>query len=220
MPAIAEALRDIRSTLPQGVELVAVSKFHPAEAIAEAYQAGQRAFGESRIQELLVKIPALPEDIRWHFIGHLQTNKVRQVVGRVDLIESVDSLHLLQAVSDCAQRLGRVQDILLEVNIAGEASKSGFTPDGVFGGVEKAEELPGVRLRGIMCIPPAAQDVGGNRKFFRKTYQIYVDIISKMVDNREDLSCLSMGMSRDFADAVREGATLVRVGTGLFGPRG
>ena len=142
------------------------------------------------------------------------------MVGRVDLIESVDSLHLLQAVSDCAQRLGRVQDILLEVNIAGEASKSGFTPDGVFGGVEKAQELPGVRLRGIMCIPPAAQDVGGNRKFFRKTYQIYVDIISKMVDNREDLSCLSMGMSRDFADAVREGATLVRVGTGLFGPRG
>ena len=155
-----------------------------------------------------------------HFIGHLQTNKVRQVVGRVDLIESIDSLHLLQAVSDYAMRLGRVQNVLLEVNIAGEASKSGFTPEEVFFGAEKALELPGVRLRGIMCIPPAAQDIGGNRKFFQKTYQIYVDIIKKMVDNREDVSCLSMGMSHDFADAVREGATLVRVGTGLFGPRG
>ncbi len=219
--AIADAAREVGRD-PGEITLEAATKTQTADTVRAAIQAGVAVCGENRVQELVQKLDAFAYDgaREVHFIGHLQTNKVRQVVGRVDLIESVDSLHLLQAVSDCAQRLGRVQDILLEVNIAGEASKSGFTPDGVFGGVEKAEELPGVRLRGIMCIPPAAQDVGGNRKFFRKTYQIYVDIISKMVDNREDLSCLSMGMSRDFADAVREGATLVRVGTGLFGPRG
>ena len=219
--AIADAAREVGRD-PGEIPLEAATKTQTADTVRAAIQAGVAVCGENRVQELVQKLDAFAYDgaREVHFIGHLQTNKVRQVVGRVDLIESVDSLHLLQAVSDCAQRLGRVQDILLEVNIAGEASKSGFTPDGVFGGVEKAQELPGVRLRGIMCIPPAAQDVGGNRKFFRKTYQIYVDIISKMVDNREDLSCLSMGMSRDFADAVREGATLVRVGTGLFGPRG
>ncbi len=219
--AIADAAREVGRD-PREITLEAATKTQTADTVRAAIQAGVAVCGENRVQELVQKLDAFAYDgaREVHFIGHLQTNKVRQVVGRVDLIESVDSLHLLQAVSDCAQRLGRVQDILLEVNIAGEASKSGFTPDGVFGGVEKAQELPGVRLRGIMCIPPAAQDVGGNRKFFRKTYQIYVDIISKMVDNREDLSCLSMGMSRDFADAVREGATLVRVGTGLFGPRG
>jgi len=219
--AIADAAREVGRD-PGEITLEAATKTQTADTVRAAIQAGVAVCGENRVQELVQKLDAFAYDgaREVHFIGHLQTNKVRQVVGRVDLIESVDSLHLLQAVSDCAQRLGRVQDILLEVNIAGEASKSGFTPDGVFGGVEKAQELPGVRLRGIMCIPPAAQDVGGNRKFFRKTYQIYVDIISKMVDNKEDLSCLSMGMSRDFADAVREGATLVRVGTGLFGPRG
>lgn len=219
--AIADAAREVGRD-PGEITLEAATKTQTADTVRAAIQAGVAVCGENRVQELVQKLDAFAYDgaREVHFIGHLQTNKVRQVVGRVDLIESVDSLHLLQAVSDCAQRLGRVQDILLEVNIAGEASKSGFTPDGVFGGVEKAQELPGVRLRGIMCIPPAAQDVGGNRKFFRKTHQIYVDIISKMVDNREDLSCLSMGMSRDFADAVREGATLVRVGTGLFGPRG
>ena len=219
--AIADAAREVGRD-PGEITLEAATKTQTADTVRAAIQAGVAVCGENRVQELVQKLDAFAYDgaREVHFIGHLQTNKVRQVVGRVDLIESVDSLHLLQAVSDCAQRLGRVQDILLEVNIAGEACKSGFTPDGVFGGVEKAQELPGVRLRGIMCIPPAAQDVGGNRKFFRKTYQIYVDIISKMVDNREDLSCLSMGMSRDFADAVREGATLVRVGTGLFGPRG
>ena len=219
--AIADAAREVGRD-PGEITLEAAPKTQTADTVRAAIQAGVAVCGENRVQELVQKLDAFAYDgaREVHFIGHLQTNKVRQVVGRVDLIESVDSLHLLQAVSDCAQRLGRVQDILLEVNIAGEASKSGFTPDGVFGGVEKAQELPGVRLRGIMCIPPAAQDVGGNRKFFRKTYQIYVDIISKMVDNREDLSCLSMGMSRDFADAVRELATLVRVGPGLFGPRG
>lgn len=215
--AAREAGRD-----PGAVTLEAATKTQTAETVRAASAAGITVCGENRVQELVQKLDAFAYDgaREVHFIGHLQTNKVKMVVGRVDLIESIDSLHLLQAVSDCAVRLDRVQDILLEVNIAGEESKSGFSPDEVFFGAERALELPGVRLRGIMCIPPAAQDIGGNRKFFQKTHQIYVDIINKMVDNREDVSCLSMGMSRDFADAVREGATLVRVGTGLFGPRG
>lgn len=219
--AIADAAREA-GRAPEEVTLEAATKTQTAETVRAAIAAGVTVCGENRVQELVQKLDAFAYDgaREVHFIGHLQTNKVRQVVGRVDLIESIDSLHLLQAVSDYAMRLGRVQDVLLEVNIAGEASKSGFTPEEVFFGAEKALELPGVRLRGIMCIPPAAQDIGGNRKFFQKTYQIYVDIIKKMVDNKEDVSCLSMGMSHDFADAVREGATLVRVGTGLFGPRG
>lgn len=219
--AIADAAREA-GRAPEEVTLEAATKTQTAETVRAAIAAGVTVCGENRVQELVQKLDAFAYDgaREVHFIGHLQTNKVRQVVGRVDLIESIDSLHLLQAVSDYAMRLGRVQDVLLEVNIAGEESKSGFSPEEVFFGAEKALELPGVRLRGIMCIPPAAQDIGGNRKFFQKTYQIYVDIIKKMVDNKEDVSCLSMGMSHDFADAVREGATLVRVGTGLFGPRG
>ncbi len=219
--AIAAAAREVGRD-PGSITLEAATKTQSAETVRAAIAAGITVCGENRVQELTQKLDAFAYDgaREVHFIGHLQTNKVKQVVGRVDLIESVDSLHLLQAVSDCAVRLGRVQDILLEVNIAGEESKSGFSPEEVFFGAEKVLELPGVRLRGVMCIPPAAQDVGGNRKFFRKTYQIYVDIINKMVDNRKDVDCLSMGMSRDFADAVREGATLVRVGTGIFGPRG
>lgn len=219
--AIAVAAREAGRD-PGEITLEAATKTQTAETVRAAIAAGITVCGENRVQELTQKLDAFAYDgaKEVHFIGHLQTNKVKQVVGRVDLIESVDSFHLLQAVSDCALRLGRVQDILLEVNIGREENKSGFSPEEVFFGAEKALELPGVRLRGIMCIPPVAQDVGGNRKFFSKTHQIYVDIINKMVDNKRDVDRLSMGMSRDFADAVREGATLVRVGTGLFGPRG
>lgn len=219
--AIADAAREVGRD-PGEITLEAATKTQTAETVRAAIKAGVTVCGENRVQELVQKLDAFAYDgaKEVHFIGHLQTNKVKMVVGRVDLIESIDSLHLLQAVSDCAVRLDRVQDVLLEVNIAGEESKSGFSPEEVFFGAEKALELPGVRLRGIMCIPPAAQDMGANRKFFQKTHQIYVDIINKMVDNKKDVDQLSMGMSRDFADAVREGATLVRVGTGLFGPRG
>ena len=145
--AIADAAREVGRD-PGEITLEAATKTQTADTVRAAIQAGVAVCGENRVQELVQKLDAFAYDgaREVHFIGHLQTNKVRQVVGRVDLIESVDSLHLLQAVSDCAQRLGRVQDILLEVNIAGEASKSGFTPDGVFGGVEKAQELPGVQI--------------------------------------------------------------------------
>ena len=218
---IAAAAREVGRE-PSEITLEAATKTQTAETVRAAIAAGITVCGENRVQELTRKLDAFAYDgaAEVHFIGHLQTNKVRQVVGRVDLIESVDSIRLLEAVSDYACRLERTQDILLEVNIGREESKGGFSPDEVFFGAERALELPGVRLRGIMCIPPAAQDVGANRKFFAETRQIYVDIITKMVDNKSDVNCLSMGMSRDFADAVREGATLVRVGTGIFGPRG
>ena len=218
MVDVAKNLKEVLGHLPEGVELVAISKYHPNEYILPAYEAGQRIFGESHEQELRQKVETLPKDIQWHFIGHLQTNKVRQVVGRVDLLESVDSARLLQAVEAQAARLDLVQDILLEVNVGGEASKSGVSPDEVPGLARQAMALPHVRLRGLMAIPPVAGS-GGNRPFFAKMYQLYVDIRTEMDDNGTVINCLSMGMSGDYEDAVREGATLVRVGTALFGPR-
>ena len=218
MQSVASRLEAVAGSLPQHVSLVAVSKFHPAEAIRQAYDAGQRIFAESRVQEIVAKIPQLPADIRWHFIGHLQTNKVKNVVGRVDMIESVGSVHLLEAVEKQAAKLDIVQDILLEVNVGGEESKSGITPDQVEEVAKLTLTMPHVRLRGLMAIPPVAGE-DGNRGFFREMYQLYVDIKQKMVDNNGDINCLSMGMSGDYMDAVREGATLVRVGTALFGAR-
>lgn len=216
---MAQAAREA-GRRPEDITLEAATKTQGADTVRAAIAAGVRVCGENRVQELTEKLDAFAYDgAQVHFIGHLQSNKINKVVGRVDLIESIGSLKLLEGVSVCAQRLGRVQDILLEVNIGAEASKSGFAPEEVLFGAEKALELPGVRLRGLMCIPPAAQDIGDNRKFFHKTWLLYVDIRTKMGDNRSTIDCLSMGMSRDFADAIREGATLVRVGTGLFGPR-
>ena len=217
--SIAYQLSFVRGTLPEYVTLVAVSKTHPVEAIREAYDAGHRVFGESRPQELREKYEALPQDIEWHMIGHLQTNKVRQVVGRVELIESVGSEHLLEAIEAQAAKLELVQDILLEVNIGGEASKSGISPEELSALAAQAVGSPHVRLRGLMAIPPMAAGPDGNRPFFAKMRQLYVDIRSQMDDNKTSFDCLSMGMSGDFEDAVREGATLVRVGTALFGPR-
>lgn len=202
------------------ITLEAATKTQSADTVRAAIAAGITVCGENRVQELCEKLDAFAYDgAEVHFIGHLQTNKIGKVVGRVELIESVDSLHLLEGIDACARKLERVQDILLEVNIAGEESKTGFSPQEVLQAAQRAAKMPGVRLRGLMAIPPVAQDVGANRKFFHQMYQFYVDIIQKMEDNSGTINCLSMGMSRDYADAVREGATLVRVGTGLFGPR-
>lgn len=205
---------------PVEITLEAATKTQSADTVRAAIAAGITVCGENRVQELCQKLDEFAYDgAQVHFIGHLQTNKINKVVGRVELIESVSSVKLLEGIDACAQRLGRVQDILLEVNIAAEESKSGLGPQEVLEAARLAARMPGVRLRGLMAIPPIAQDVGANRKFFHKMYQLYVDIIQKMIDNRATINCLSMGMSRDYADAVREGATLVRVGTGLFGPR-
>lgn len=205
---------------PAEITLEAATKTRDAATVRAAIAAGITVCGENRVQELTQKLDQFAYDgAEVHFIGHLQTNKINKVVGRVDLIESVGSQHLLEGIDACAARLERVQDILLEVNIGGEESKTGFAPEEILTAAELAVKMPHVRLRGLMAIPPVAQHMGDSRKFFHKIYQLYVDIIQKMGDNRGTISCLSMGMSQDYADGVREGSTLVRVGTGLFGPR-
>lgn len=213
--AAREAGRD-----PAEITLVAATKVQTTDTIRQAIAGGVTICGENRVQEMTAH---LDDDAyagaALHFIGHLQTNKVRQVVGRVDLIESVGSEHLLDAIEAQAAKLDLVQDILLEVNIGGEESKSGVTPEELPALAEKAASCPHVRLRGLMAIPPVQAQPGGNRPFFAKMYQLYVDIRTKLAHNEADINCLSMGMSGDYEDAVREGATLVRVGTALFGPR-
>ena len=205
---------------PEDIALCAATKVQSDDTIRAAIAAGITLCGENRVQELTAHLAAgAYEGARVHFIGHLQTNKVKQVVGRVDLIQSVGSEHLLRAVEAQADKLGLVQDILLEVNIGGEASKSGVCPDELPLLARKAAEFPHIRLRGLMAIPPIAAAPGDNRKFFQRMHQLFVDIRNKIEDNKSDINCLSMGMSGDYEDAVREGATLVRVGTALFGPR-
>ena len=213
--AAREAGRD-----PGEVALVAATKVQTSDTIRAAIAAGVGICGENRVQELTGHLEdGAYEGARVHFIGHLQTNKVKYVVGRVDLIESVGSLRLLEAVDRQAAKVGVVQDILLEVNIGREESKGGCLPEDLPALARQAMDLPHVRLRGLMAIPPAAAEPGANRRFFAATRQLFVDIRSQIGDNDTDIDCLSMGMSGDYEDAIREGATLVRVGTALFGPR-
>ena len=205
---------------PKEITLVGASKMNDAAACREAIAAGIDVLGENRVQEMTEKLSQNAYDgAPLHFIGHLQRNKVKQVVGKVDLIQSVDSQHLLQAIAKQADKLGIRQDILLEVNIGGEASKGGCPVDELPALAELARSLPQVRLRGLMAIPPISTEPGANRPYFAKMRQLYIDMGGKMSDNQSDMDCLSMGMSADFADAIAEGATLVRVGTALFGPR-
>lgn len=213
--AALEAGRD-----PAEITLVAATKVQTSDTIRSAIAAGVTVCGENRVQELTAHLDDYAYDgARVHFIGHLQTNKVRFVVGRVDLIESVDSPRLLEAVERQAEKLNLVQDILLEVNIGREESKGGCLPEDLPALARQAVDLPHVRLRGLMAIPPVAAEPGANRRFFAATRQLFVDIRSQIGDNNTDIDCLSMGMSGDYEDAIREGATLVRVGTALFGPR-
>ena len=205
---------------PGEVSLCAATKTQTDEAIRAAIAAGVEICGENRVQELTAHLEAnayAGADV--HFIGHLQTNKVRQVVGRVSLIHSVDSDRLLRAIAAQADKLGIVQDILLEVNIAGEESKGGVSPADLPALAELARSLGGVRLRGLMAIPPVSTVSGENRKYFSQMRNLFVDIMKKMSDNYPVMDSLSMGMSADYEDAIAEGATLVRVGTALFGPR-
>lgn len=212
--AAREAGRD-----PGEITLVAATKTQSDETIRAAIAAGITVCGENRVQEMTAHLDAdAYAGAGLHFIGHLQTNKVNKVVGRVDLIESVGSLHLLEAIEKQAAKLNLVQDILIEVNVGGEESKSGVAPAETEELARRAMELPHVRLRGLMAIPPAAP-AEGRCGFFQKMNQLYVDIIQKIAHNENAINCLSMGMSGDYMDAVREGATQVRVGTALFGAR-
>lgn len=205
---------------PEEITLCAATKVQTDDTIRAAIAAGITVCGENRVQELTAHLAAgAYAGAKVHFIGHLQTNKVNKVVGKVDLIHSVDSQHLLQAIDNQAAKLGVVQDILLEINIGGEQSKGGIPPAQAGELAALAASLEHVRLRGLMAIPPICTEPGGNRHFFAEMRQLFVDIRSKMSDNQSSIDCLSMGMSGDFQDAIAEGATLVRVGTALFGPR-
>jgi len=211
--AAREAGRD-----PGEITLVGASKMNDAAACREAIAAGIDALGENRVQEMTQKLSENAyEGAPLHFIGHLQRNKVRQVVGKVTLIESVGSLELLEAIDAQAGKLGMVQDILLEVNIGGEESKSGFAPEALEEAAKAAAALEHVNVRGLMCIPPVAEEAHGSVPYFEKVRALYVDINAKMYHNKLDI--LSMGMSGDYEDAVRTGATMVRVGTAIFGAR-
>ena len=212
--AAREAGRD-----PGEITLVAATKTQSDGVIREVIAAGVTACGENRVQELTAHLETdAYAGAELHFIGHLQTNKVNKVVGRVDLIHSVDSPRLLEAIERRAAELDLVQDVLVEVNLTGEPQKWGVAPEEAEALSRMACALPHVGFRGLMTIPPPPGEEG-NRRFFRQMREIFVDIKQKMAHNKTDINCLSMGMSGDYPDAVREGATLIRVGTALFGPR-
>ena len=222
MSSIAAALAAIQATLPSGVSLVAVSKFHPVEALAEAYAAGQRLFGESRVQELAVKVPALPADISWHFIGHLQTNKVRQLIGlRPALIESVDSERLLRAIDAESERAGIVSRVLMQVHVAQEETKFGMTPDEMLGffADRRFESLKATHICGMMAMASNTDDEDRVRADFESVARLRSSILDVAPDLR-GFDILSMGMSHDYPLAVAAGANLVRVGSAIFGDRG
>ena len=203
---------------PKEVTLIAVSKTKPVPMLKEAYDAGARDFGENKVQEILEKYPCLPDDIRWHMIGHLQTNKVRQVVDKACLIHSVDSVKLAGEIEKEAAKRGITIPVLLEVNVAREESKFGFFPEEAEPALSQIAALSHVSVRGLMTIAPFVETAEENRLIFRKLYQLFIDIKSKNVDN-VNMNILSMGMTGDFEVAVEEGATMVRVGTGIFGER-
>ncbi len=212
--AAREAGRD-----PEEILLCAATKMNGADAVRAAVAAGVDVCAENRVQELTQKLSQQAyTGAPVHFIGHLQTNKVKQVVGKVALIQSVDSLRLLHAIQSEAARQGIRQDILLEVNIGAEESKSGFSPEEIPALVAQIPSFPNICLRGLMAIPPISQNSGDNRKFFQKMYNLSVDITAKKGDN-VCVDILSMGMSDDFADAIACGSTMVRIGTAIFGQR-
>ena len=203
---------------PEEVTLIAVSKTKPIELLREAYEAGARDFGENKVQEILEKGPQMPDDVRFHMIGHLQRNKVRQVIGKAVLIHSVDSLRLARQIEEDAVKMGILVPVLLEVNVAREESKFGFFTEEVEAAVREIASLSHISVKGLMTIAPFVENPEENRKVFQELYQLSVDIKSKNIDN-VTMDVLSMGMSGDYEVAVEEGATMVRVGTSIFGAR-
>ena len=227
--SIAENVAAIRQELekaalaagrdPREIQLCAATKMNDAEAVRQAIAAGVDCCGENRVQELTQKLAQHAYDgAPVHFIGHLQTNKVKQVVGKVALIQSVDSLRLLCAIDAEARKQGIVQDILLEINIGQEQSKSGFREEEILPLLEKIGDFPNICVKGLMAIPPISQNSGDNLKYFQKISHLSVDIKAKKYDN-VTVKCLSMGMSGDYQDAIRCGSTMIRIGTAIFGAR-
>lgn len=218
---IQQNLKRIQEALPEGITLVAVSKYHPSAAIREAYATGQRVFGESRVQELQAKHAALPQDIEWHFIGHLQQNKVKYIAPYVSLVHAVDSLRLLQEINRQALRCGRVIPCLLELHIAQEESKYGFTPEACEEMLAAGEwkELAGVQIAGLMCMASNTDDEAQIRSEFHLAHELYKRYKNLYFADKDYFKECSWGMSHDYPIAVEEGATLVRVGSYIFGER-
>lgn len=200
------------------VTLIAVSKTKPLEALLDAYEAGCRDFGENKVQEILEKAPKMPDDARFHMIGHLQRNKVKQVLPYVVMIHSVDSLRLAEQIQLEAEKIDKTVDVLLEVNVAKEDSKFGFYPEEVMEAVTAISRFSHIHIQGLMTIAPFVEDPEENREVFQKLYQLLVDIKKKNIDN-VNMCALSMGMTGDYQVAIEEGASMIRVGTGIFGAR-
>ena len=225
---IKEQLEEVRKNIeaackragrdPKEVTLIAVSKTKPVPMLEEAYEAGARDFGENKVQEIVQKKPELPEDIRWHMIGHLQRNKVKYIVGKVELIHSVDTYRLAEEINIQAKKQNVIVPILVEVNIAHEESKFGISAEDAILLVEEISKLENIRIKGLMTIAPYVENPEDNRLYFRKIKQLSVDITNKNIDN-VFMEILSMGMTGDYMVAIEEGATMVRVGTGIFGER-
>ena len=220
MSSVAENITRVLGELPTGVRLVAVSKFHPVEKLREAYAAGQRRFGESRVQELLAKEPQMPRDVEWHFIGHLQTNKVRQLIGKTSLIESVDSERLLDLIDKESERSGVVTRVLMQVHVAMEETKSGFLPDELleYFRDRRFENLKATHICGVMGMASNTDDMQRVKRDFAAIADIYGKI-REMTPDLRGFDTLSMGMSHDWRLAVAEGSNLVRIGTSIFGER-
>lgn len=218
---IAENLERLRSEIPQDVRLVAVSKFHPVEALKEAYAAGQRRFGESRVQELIAKIPQLPDDIEWHFIGHLQTNKVKQIVGRTAMIESVDSERLLRLIDAESEKAGVVSRVLMQLHVAREETKFGFSPEELieFFRARGFESLKATHVCGVMGMASNTDDTARVEADFRTIREVFDRIASEIAPDLRGFDTVSMGMSGDWRLAIAQGSNMVRIGSGIFGPR-
>ena len=217
---IKQNLESILGKLPSGVQLVAVSKFHPVERLMEAYNAGQRIFGENRPQELAAKVPQMPSDVQWHFIGHLQTNKLKMVLPYASLVQSVDSFHLLEAINNWGAANNKVIDILLELHLGAEETKQGFSEEEILSIIASSEgtpsEMANVRIRGLMGMATHTENEALIEKDFERIETLYNKIKSTGLPG---FDILSIGMSGDWPLAVKHGATMVRIGTDIFGPR-
>lgn len=218
---VAKGLREVRASLPEGVKLVAVSKFHPTEYLRAAYDEGQRVFGESQVQELSRKVTELPDDIEWHFIGHLQTNKVKYIAPYISMIDAVDSLRLLREIEKQAAKHDRVIDVLLELHIAEEETKYGFSLDDCRTFLEDGEwrALSHVRIRGLMMMASNVDDSARIADEFDVANRFFQEVKQRYFPDEDAFRERSWGMSHDFPIAVRHGSTMVRIGTAIFGPR-
>ncbi len=228
MTMVMENLMEVRKNMekacrragrdPKEVTLIAVSKTKPLSMLQEAYEAGARDFGENKVQEILEKYPGMPADVKFHMIGHLQRNKVRQVIDKVCLIHSVDSIRLAEQIEAEAEKKNLQVDILLEVNVAREESKYGFFLEDLENAVIQISKFSHIRIKGLMTIAPFVENPEENRDIFQKLNHFFIDMKSKNIDN-VSMSVLSMGMTGDYQVAIEEGSTMIRVGTGIFGAR-